>query len=197
MKYYIMTILLASLLIVSCGQKRYKLDEVSGYSFNDEEIVYSNSDGEPVNGILVSNSNQDMGAFVNGKRDGLHYLWFGGTKAEECYYSNGVKDGVLKRWWHNGRLFVEAHYKNGVQEGTYQSWTENGILLDSGVYVNGEFTGVFRKQHKKIINAGHLSLNTGKMGGLSEEYYYKNGKLIRSRKWNVYGKLTEEVNDTN
>lgn len=198
-RYWVLFIIAALFLFVSCGQKKYKLDEVVGYvGFLDEdEIVYLKSSAEPLDGFLVDDSNRDIGVYVKGKRNGLHYVWLRGIKVEECSYENGVKHGVLRRWWDNGRLHMEASFKHGVMDDMFKTLSEDGILCDSGIYVNGLFTGVKRMRHEIIFNAGHLNLSTGEMGGLSDEIYYENGKIIRSRKWNKYGELTEELNGPN
>ena len=55
-----------------------------------------------------------IGEFVNGKKEGLHSLWYeNGQLKEDGSYSNGKKVGLHQFWKKNGQPEKEENYVNG------------------------------------------------------------------------------------
>ena len=155
--------LLIICLIFSCtqNQNRYRLGEILVVS---DKLCYLKHDMSLVNGI-VYNEFGDVGLFTNGIKNGIHKKWYENGQLEfELNLKNGKKDGLYKWWYENGQLEYELNLKNGELDGLGKSWYKNGQLSVEGNYKNGKRDG--------------LSRGWDKNGQLEYEGNWKDGKLI-------------------
>lgn len=88
--------------------KTYKYGEVV---FNNE-LTYLKKDMSLITGNIKDSIY--IGEFVNGKKEGLHSLWYeNGQLKEDGSYSNGKKVGLHQFWKKNGQPEKEENYVNG------------------------------------------------------------------------------------
>jgi len=155
---------------ISYSQNKYSRDQV--VSPNDT-ITYSKIDMKPLNGIIHCEFG-DMGRFVNGRKEGLHFRWHdSGQLEQKVDYKEGKETGLAKGWHDNGQLFGEGHYKDGKQDGAWQNWWDNGQLSHKGNWKDGKEDGLFRVWYPN--------------GRMMIEVMFKDGVEGERKEWNEQG----------
>ena len=164
---------------------RYLLGERNGYC----RLYYNRN-----------NSLSEKGNWLNGYRNGLHYIYFeNGQLIFKGYFSGTFRNGKGTEYWENGKIKENGFYLNGKLHCTTGSrYAEDGKLKEEGhfqygnleigtkYFENGEYiTGVFQKnlnngncteywENKKKKSVGFW-VEGVKNGEFSE--YFNNGKL--------------------
>ena len=183
-KLLILIILVIS--IKGYSQNRYHWDEI----IEDGSILLlDDSTMSPVNGIVYDEyENQKISFeanYKNGVNNGSYKEWH-----ENCVY---IKRNIskkhlkkmnkrarydfkkeledYKKWHKNGCLKIDANYKNGWEDGIYKAWHENGKLEFQGSYVNGKAEDLHKAWYKS--------------GQLRSEIYWKKGRLISERCFDI------------
>ena len=157
----ILSLLIICFTQICHSQTRYNEDKTV---CPNDTLCYLKYDMSLLNGI-VYNEFGDVGLFTNGIKNGIHKKWYENGQLEfELNLKNGKKDGLYKWWYENGQLEFELNLKNGELDGLGKSWYKNGQLSVEGNYKNGKRDG--------------LSRGWDKNGQLEYEGNWKDGKLI-------------------
>ncbi|MFT5822953.1 MAG: antitoxin component YwqK of YwqJK toxin-antitoxin module [Crocinitomix sp.] len=64
-----------------------------------------------------------------------------GDTAAIAEYTEGVKNGVTRKWYEGGQLKFEGHYKDGNYEGSVTEWYPSGQAYSLFNYENGKEVG--------------------------------------------------------
>lgn len=200
--------------INSFGQQRtYYLDNLVQKKNNDGQIGYYESEtGNLLDGeykILTSYYSKEYASvyFEEGVKKGKEIHYKDGFRTYECFYKNGMLEGLLEEFDSEGNvirkvLYVqdkmegkdiyyssegtirrEVNYKNGVQDGrevTYNS--ESGEVEMEANYKNGVLDG--NQLRKDWSNqAGDFIIKSVYKNGILQDYkeYYSTGELLKKK----------------
>jgi antitoxin component YwqK of YwqJK toxin-antitoxin module len=115
---------------------------------------------------------------------------------------------VCKDWFENGQIKKEVNWKDGVENGVKKSYYENDSSLTSslntiGTFKNGIENGVQLQYYENGQLGDSMNIIEGKREGIEKEwnqdgkldliFIYKNGDLIRQKKYNESGKLIRDT----
>lgn len=91
-------------------------------------------------------------------------------------YVKGKLEGARSVFYPNEKIAELTNYTNGIKNGVYKKYTIDGVLLEDSNYKNGQFDGkaIFKDPKGNIVAQG-LFVN-GKKKGLWQ--FYENGKLV-------------------
>ncbi len=80
-----------------------------------------------------------------------------GSISSECYYINGIRNGVSKYYYKNGTLSSSEGYKDGELHGEYVGWYENSRKSYQTMYSEGKRNGRFTSWYEdgKIMEISH------------------------------------------
>lgn len=107
--------------------------------------------------------------FVNGKKDGMEYVYFpDGIVSEERKYKAGKMDGPFKLYYDKSLVKSEGVYLNGQLEGKNSYYFPNGVTAAVGYYKGGQKTGPW--------------IYRDKTGKVKEKELYKAGGKLASKK---------------
>ena len=131
---------------------------------------------KPVNGYLTCKYGT-MGLYVDGKKEGVHKIWYEKTNRGFC-----DSIAINKNKKEVGQLMQEANFLNGKYEGYFNEWHENGQLAKTISYKNGKKSGTQKEWSCKGQLSKIKNYLNGSMHGLSTEYD-ENGKIKTERQW--------------
>jgi antitoxin component YwqK of YwqJK toxin-antitoxin module len=128
-------------------------------------------DNKKFSGIVYSlHENNDTAfslSYSNGIENGLHKKWFSnGVVSEERWYKAGIKQGPQKAWWDNGKPQYVFYAVNDMYEGQYREWTREGILLRDFHYVNGQEEGAQKFFNEDGTIRSNYVIHSGRRYGL-------------------------------
>lgn len=98
---------------------------------------------------------------------------YNGQPWEQCFYKDGLKEGVYKSWWNNGQLASHCFYKNGLQNDEYKRWHKNGQPCEHGFFKNDLLIGEY-KSWRSSGQLGHVFLHNYKKIDIYEYVADKN-----------------------
>ena len=107
------------------------------YQTNDDDIAERTGYMQWIKGVMKVEF---------GNYEGDFQTWYeNGNEKDSCYYLNGAKNGLSKKWHKSGILHIKENFKNGQINGKKEIWNEQGIKVFEGTYLNGKKNG-FRKR---------------------------------------------------
>lgn len=167
-----------------------QVDEIKERSVAKSQLILNQNvglvyyKGKPFTGTSVVNylngKKAEIINYTNGIREGVYKKWFeDGLLSFEAYYVNGKLDGVSKSWWFNGNLRSESHYIDGVANGIQKQWYVTGEKFKQMTIVNGKEEGMQKawRRNGKIYN----------------NYEAKNGRIFGLKRANLCFQLEEEI----
>jgi antitoxin component YwqK of YwqJK toxin-antitoxin module len=98
--------------------------------------------------------------YKNGKLEGLRTVFYPSTKiAEEANYSNGLKNGLYKKYSEKDAVVLEeSYYKNGEYDGWAIYRDPLGNIVAQGKYVNGKKKGIWQfYENGKLVSEENMS----------------------------------------
>ena len=134
-------------------------------------------DGNIIEGEFTRFSdNGKIEAVMNFKDEKLHgkavkYYKDGITKRSELIYSNGILQGLQKRYYESGALYSEELYVDGKRNGLLKKYREDGRLMSEAFFKNG-FAG---KNLKEYLTNGKLKKKYPKIVVEIEDQITMNG----------------------
>lgn len=154
-------LLLLTILIAGCGQKKKPLDEFSlplseaaieqimEEAIEVDALEYRNgisyvaSESEAFTGwakkMYAPGQLEALALFKNGKLNGPSVIWYkNGQKLEAVSYLDGKLNGSLTRWHKNGQKLNEGTYKSGKPDGLFVASHENGQKRSEETFKDGE-----------------------------------------------------------
>jgi len=92
-------------------------------------------------------------------------------------YVNGKLNGKVTVFFPNGKIASETNYTNGIKEGISRRYSEKGIVLEEIPYKNDKFDGwvIYRNAKGEFIAQGMYEKGLKK--GIWK--FYENGKLTK------------------
>ena len=151
------------------SQERFAENEVSMH----HDTMFFKKDMHKVSGI-VYNEHGEVGAFKNGRREGVHKEWFrSGHLKDEISYKNGLMDGEFRYWSDHGQLVQEGHHVEGELDGLIKEWYKNGNIKLEVHYKKGEMHGLRTEWYK----SGHKWSEQQMKDGYVEwgKHFYNDG----------------------
>lgn len=160
MKTYNESITIFDMKIICFNRKEVELKEYnlklikSGVNFDIDDLFKIRNvkiEGQFINRYFLQDFKSDFKYQVkkfkyykNCKRNGLYLKYINDIKIEECYYINGVLNGIFKTWYENRNIKSEINFVNGIINGNskeYYMWS--GSVMESNIkYVNGKKNGI-------------------------------------------------------
>lgn len=105
--------------------------------------------------------------YTNGIKNGVERKWFkDGSLSYDAFYSEGLKKGESKTWWKNGNLRTTSRFENGVANGLQEQWYQSGSKFKEITLVNGKEEGLQKawRDNGKIYN--NYEAKNGRIFGL-------------------------------
>lgn len=97
-------------------------------------------------GLWASGDTAFVGAFSEGKAEGIHRHWYAdGRRKEIRRYRNGWQEGRQQGWFADGKAAFVYHFRNDVYHGNRKEWLPDGRLVFDGNYHNGQEDGPQRQ----------------------------------------------------
>lgn len=143
--------------------------------------------------------------FLDGKLySGFLYALHANNKDSISFsgYSNGLLQGVAKKWFSNKQLMEERYYDKGKKNGHQVSWWENGNKRFEFMAKDDAYEGELKEWtiDGKLIHLAHFK--KGQEEG-SQQLWYDNGKIranyviINGRRYGLLGtKNCRNVSDS-
>lgn len=105
----------------------------------ESEITYKNDEYDGEVRLYTRRGISSATMYKNGKKHGLHrkYNYETGKLLEEEHYTDGVVNGICRRYHENGKIYEEYTAVNGEPDGPYKRYDHNGKLVKEGVFKNG------------------------------------------------------------
>jgi antitoxin component YwqK of YwqJK toxin-antitoxin module len=172
------------LVLFSCNQE-HKNEYVQQKENTKPTLYISNSaknlqlindtvfyNGIKFNGTLFSLNSQSLDTisvenYSNGILNGVVKKWYDNKNLMECReYKNGQKDGKQVAFFENGKIKFEFIAKNDIYEGELREWNKDGNLIHLANYKNGQEEGTQKLWYDNgKIRANYVMIN-GKRYGL-------------------------------
>jgi len=170
--------ILSFLLLISCSQKKYHIDEITTPS---DTLSYLKNDMSLLNGLVYCEFG-DLGLYVNGKKDGVHKEWYeNGQLMFEKNYKNGTRDGLFRFWYENGQLESERSFKDWKKLGLEREWWSNGQIRKETRYYNNLLGYPWNYENKGWDENGRLwnevFFKDDNRNSLIRRFWYENGQL--------------------
>ncbi|MDO6802073.1 toxin-antitoxin system YwqK family antitoxin [Wenyingzhuangia sp. 1_MG-2023] len=175
MKIYFSTLILLLSLVVAC-KKNIEKEESPVV-----QVVFDELEKNPANGFMLYQGVLFTGVAKEYMKDGktLKYL---------VTYSEGLKNGISKRWYDNGNKNYETQYVNGRKQGLTKIWFRSGELQSEATYFKGVVHGIEtiwystgEKQKERILHYGQekgMQKAWRKNGKLYANYEAVNGRIF-------------------
>jgi hypothetical protein len=97
-----------------------------------------------------------VGAFNEGKAEGLHRSWDTNKQLKEVrQYKNGWQEGEQRGWFESGKPAFIYRFENDVYEGNQKEWLPSGRLIHEGNYQKGQEEG----RQRQWFADGSLKMN--------------------------------------
>lgn len=124
--------------------------------YNDESetimknnILFSIENNQPITGTVYKkyqNGSLKIECYYkNGLKNGVFRTWYeNGNKHIEVSYINNVINGYSRKWYENGNIEMETYNKNGLPNGNNKAWFENGQLKIEYIMENGKPRGLIK-----------------------------------------------------
>ena len=95
--------------------------------------IYSDADG-----VLLSEE-----SYKNDLLEGVTIVYYPGTvqKAEETFYSGGLKNGLSTKFFEDGKVMSVTNFKDDQPEGLFTFYYESGLVQMTGSFKNGLKSG--------------------------------------------------------
>lgn len=128
------------------------------------------------------------GIYVNQKKEGVWMIYKQGLKVAEESYSQGIKNGLARKFYETGELMEECDWVNNTQHGNYQVFYKTGepyiqCKMENGVR-NGLFLISFKNGRQELVGEYKNNLRHGEWKYHNEEgelWYtllYDNGQIL-------------------
>jgi antitoxin component YwqK of YwqJK toxin-antitoxin module len=76
--------------------------------------------------------------YIDGLLNGIFTTWYSnGNIWSRFNYTNNIRNGEYKEWFHDGNLYIDCQYKNNLINGEYKEWYVDGLLLNHNEFENG------------------------------------------------------------
>ena len=198
-------IITALMLVVGCSKEPINYETTL---VERDGVFYTKDTNKPYSGQVFSlyedGEKKSEGTIKEGKWDGLLTEWYeNGQKKQEGTYKEGQQDVFRTYWdndgskyvgkvspsytqtdgtflyWYDDQTKIKYYhtYKDGEKDGLSVWWYENGQKKQEGTWKDGELDGKWTGWHE------NSQFRTQK----SNEWNYKDGKLISSKSWDEYG----------
>ena len=134
------------------------------------------------------------GNYLNEKKEGKWILYSNDRKIAE-QYSNGVKQGISKRFYDKGELLETTEWKNGKKEGNYKAYFKSGKPYLQCKFSNDMRNGLCMTSYED----GRTEMEAWYKNNLRDKdwkFYDENGKLLYTLKYDVGRLLNPEVKDS-
>lgn len=138
-------------------------------AFKDDTLFFR---GKKFEGVLFSLDNEgrdsvSVESYSNGLLNGVSKKWYSnGQLMEIRYYKQGQKNGKQTAYWENGKKRFEFIAKADQYEGVLKEWNTDGRLIHLANFVNGQEEGPQRLWYDNgKIRANYIIMN-GKRYGL-------------------------------
>ncbi len=151
--------------------------------YKNKSILFTGRVSEKFLNIKQLKSETD---YIDGKKDGLHKVWFeNGNLRAQGNYKEGKRVGLHKTWSKNGHLFFEGNYNEGKEVGVRKFWHENGQLYGEENYNDGMKVGLWKEWYENGQIKKEENYNDGMEVGLWKEWY-ENGQIKKEKNYNDY-----------
>lgn len=135
------------------------------------------------------------GKYSDQKKSGeWKYLADGKIVATEIY-TNGLKNGLSKRFYKSGEILEESNWTNDQMNGTYKSFFQNGKAFLECSYANGKLNGIF----KTWFPGGAVELEAFYTNNIKDKqwkYFDNSGNHLFTLKYDLGRLLNPEVQDS-
>ncbi|WP_460220525.1 hypothetical protein [Psychroserpens sp. MEBiC05023] len=141
--------------------------------------------------------------YKNGLIEGkvLEY-YSNGNVYSETLFSEGVKNGIEKKYGINKKLSSEGTLLNGSYHGEYRTYHSNGNIYEEGHYDKGLLEGIVKRFYRDGTLESKFKYSKGKLDGLYvsydydgllfNEFNYKNGEMVSYKFFDKKGNIIEE-----
>jgi len=133
------------------------------------------------------------GKYVYQKKDSIwnYYSYYTQTLSYLETYSNGMKNGVSKKYYDNGQEAEVLFWKDDLEHGLWQQFYEDSTLRLTSDYQNGKINGsykVFSREGILLISGKYIQdvldgtwTYNDEEGNLEFELIYDNGVLLNEK----------------
>ena len=160
-------------IFLSYSQKKYQYTKII---FKEDSTAYLKN-GKLVNGFILKEGNGlEIGAYINGLKEGEYNFYKKGVLISTINYKNGKKNGLFTNW-DESHTFInfQRNFQNGFREGKSVTYYPKSNKINETIdYLKGNAHGlrtIYLEDGTKQSETYYLN---GKLDGLST-YYYKNG----------------------
>ena len=117
------------------------MNKIEKVHYNKYTSIFYNDENEILQGIKQVYSQEgkcfELSNYVDDVKHGYHVEFNpDGSKAMECTYNKGLKDGICNFWDINGIMISSQNFVKGIREGIYQEYNECGELINYSEYKN-------------------------------------------------------------
>lgn len=117
------------------------------------------------------------------------YYYDPGELMVRGHFINGLKEGYWEQYTDEGLLMSKGEYKKGKRDGNWFIVNEYGMSSEEGHYKNGKRDGKWEFYGAGYADKDYLYCSGTYTDGIQTgiwKYYYENGKLESSGKFNKY-----------
>jgi antitoxin component YwqK of YwqJK toxin-antitoxin module len=169
------TLILATLLLISCGQSEINLNEIS----NRNGLAYQVNKTKPFTGKVFSKLENGQilisGSYKDGRKDGEWTNFFrnGQIKKREKF-SKDMYNGLVELFLENGQKISTETFNKNELEGISEFYNQNGVLVKKVNYNKGQLDGDYIENYD---NNKPKIIATYKNNSITSRYssFYQNG----------------------
>jgi antitoxin component YwqK of YwqJK toxin-antitoxin module len=169
--------LFLGVLLAACSHEKVSTKIRANYQLQTAKLITLNKDivyfnQAKFNGFLLSLAVNNLDTlsiegYSQGLLNGVSKKWYTNKQLMELrYYKNGKKDGEQLSFWKNGNQRFKYTAKNDAYEGQMTEWTVDGKLFHVGNYVNGQEEGTQKMWYENGKTRANYVIRNGKRYGL-------------------------------
>jgi len=135
------------------------------------------------------------GWYIGQKKTGEWNNYTDGRLVSTENYTDGMKNGITKRFYQTGELLDETNWLNNLQEGLYRAYDKNGKKYIECMYKNGKRNGWY----VCFFPNGEMEMEAFYKDNLRDgmwKYYDENGELRYTLNYDEGVLTTPEVLDS-
>lgn len=160
---------------------------ITGIQFScnrENRKPYSVSKNRPIFKLVIPTDSKSIVLknntiyFDNKKYDGALYQLYKNKNDTESvvYFSNGIMNGVSKKWYSNKQLMELRYYSNGEKNGPQISFFDNGNKKFEFIAQNDKYEGILKEWNREGQLVHLATFRNGQEEG-PQKMWYDNGKI--------------------
>ncbi len=135
------------------------------------------------------------GWYIGQKKEGEWSNYTGRRLVSTENYTNGIKNGISKRFYQTGELLDETNWLDNVEEGLYRAYDKSGKKYIECMYKNGKRNGWY----VSLYPNGEMEMEACYKNNLRDstwKYYDEKGQLRYTLKYDKGILITPEILDS-